>query len=61
MLLLRLLGILVLLGVGAAVALFLLTRNARYLDWAWRIFRYALMVALLIFALLLLERLLPML
>ena len=61
MLLLRLLGILVLLGVGAAVALFLCTRNARYLDWAWRIFRYALMVALLIFALLALERLLPML
>ncbi len=61
MLLLRLLGILVLLGVGAAVALFLFTRNARYLGWAWRIFRYALMVALLIFALLALERLLPML
>ena len=61
MLLLRLLGILVLLGVSAAVALFLFTRNARYLDWAWRIFRYALMVALLIFALLALERLLPML
>ena len=61
MLLLRLLGILVLLGVGAVVALFLFTRNARYLDWAWRIFRYALMVALLIFALLALERLLPML
>ncbi|QWT44849.1 hypothetical protein [Azospira inquinata] len=61
MLLLRLLGILVLLGVGAAVALFLFTRNSRYLDWAWRLFRYALMVALLVFALLVLERLLPML
>jgi hypothetical protein len=36
--------------------IFLLTRDARYLQFAWRLFRYALIVALLVFALLILER-----
>ena len=54
--LLRLLGILVLIAVGAGVAVYLLTRNPKYLSFSWRVFRYSLMVALLVFALLILER-----
>ncbi|MDR1708341.1 MAG: hypothetical protein LBS70_01305 [Candidatus Accumulibacter sp.] len=54
--LLRLLGVLVLLTVGGGVASYLLTRNPKYLHFAWRVFRYAIVVALLVFALLILER-----
>jgi hypothetical protein len=54
--LLRLLGVLTLLLIGGGVATYLLTGNRRYLGFSWRVFRYAVMVALLIFALLILER-----
>jgi hypothetical protein len=54
--LLRLLGILTALCVAGGVVAFLLTRNYWYLQFSWRLFRYALIVALLIFALLILER-----
>ena len=54
--LLRLLAVLTLISVGSGVAAFLLTRNPKYLQFAWRLFRYALIVALLVFSLLILER-----
>jgi hypothetical protein len=54
--LLRLLAVLTLLTVGGGVVAFLLTRNAAYLHFSWRVFRYAITVALLVFALLILER-----
>ncbi|MDR1934077.1 MAG: hypothetical protein LBS49_00540 [Candidatus Accumulibacter sp.] len=54
--LLRLLGILTLLLVGGGVAAYLLTGNHKYVYFSWRVFRYAVMVALLVFALLILER-----
>lgn len=54
--LLRLLGVLTLLAVAAGVVMSLLTGNPRWLRVAWRLFRYALVVALLMFALLILER-----
>ena len=54
--LLRLLGVLVLLLVGGGGAAYLLTGNPRYLRFSWRVFRYAAVLALLIFALLILER-----
>jgi hypothetical protein len=38
------------------VAVFLLTRDRRYLQFSWRLFRYALIVALLVFALMIIER-----
>lgn len=53
--LLRLLAVLTLIVV-VGVVLYLLTRNQRYLQFAWRLFRYALIVALLVFALLVFER-----
>lgn len=54
--LLRLLGILALLTVAGGTIAYFLTRDPRYLTFAWRTFRYAVIVALLIFALLILER-----
>ncbi len=54
--LLRLLGVLTVLTVAGGVAAFLLTRNPKYLHFSWRLFRYAVVVALSIFALLILER-----
>ena len=54
--LLRLLGVLTALSVAGGVGAFLLTRNPKYLQFSWRLFRYAVIVALLVFALLILER-----
>ncbi|MFZ4538256.1 hypothetical protein [Propionivibrio sp.] len=54
--LLRLLAVLTLISVAVGVVSFLLTRDSRYLQFAWRLFRYALIVAMLVFALLILER-----
>jgi len=54
--LLRLLAVLTALTVAGGVAAFLLTRNPKYLQFSWRLFRYAVVVALGIFALLILER-----
>jgi hypothetical protein len=54
--LLRLLAVLTGIAVAVGVALFLLTRDSRYLQFSWRLFRYAMFVALLFFALMILER-----
>lgn len=54
--LLRLLAVLTLIAIVVGVVASLLTRDARYLLVSWRIFRYAVLVALLVFALLILER-----
>jgi len=54
--LLRLLGVLVVIIVGGGVVAYLLTRNPVYLRLSWRVFRYFLIIALLVFALLILER-----
>ena len=54
--LLRLLAVLTLLVVIVGVAAYLLTRNRWYLQFSFRLFRYAVFVALLVFALLILER-----
>jgi hypothetical protein len=54
--LLRLLAVLTVIAVGGGVAAYLLTRNPMYLNFSWRLFRYSLLVALLVFALLIIER-----
>jgi hypothetical protein len=54
--LMRLLAVLTLIAVGGGVAAYLLTRNPKYIQFSWRLFRYSLIVALLFFALLILER-----
>jgi heme O synthase-like polyprenyltransferase len=54
--LLRLLAVLTVLTVAGGVVAFLFTHDARYLHFAWRLFRYSLLVALLVFALMIIER-----
>ncbi|MFA7293638.1 MAG: hypothetical protein WC023_15470 [Rhodocyclaceae bacterium] len=56
MLILRLLAVVAILTVAGGVVAYLLTRNAKYLNFSWRVFRYSLIVALLVFALMVLER-----
>lgn len=56
MLILRLLAVVVILAVVGGVVAYLLTRNPKYLSFSWRVFRYSLIVALLVFALMVLER-----
>ncbi|MBT9499190.1 MULTISPECIES: hypothetical protein [Zoogloea] len=58
MLILRIVAVLVGIGIGASVFAFLFTREPRYLTLAWRLFRFGLVVALIFFALLILERVL---
>ena len=57
MLVLRLVGILVLIGIVGAIALYLFTRNRRYLTFAWRVFQFAFVFLLVFLALYLIERL----
>ncbi|MBE2258045.1 MAG: hypothetical protein IAE88_04260 [Rhodobacteraceae bacterium] len=54
--LLRLLAVLTVITVAVGVVVFLFTKDPRYLHFSWRVFRYALVAALLVFALLILER-----
>jgi hypothetical protein len=56
MLLLRIAAILVVLVTVAGLVLFLATRDRKYLRFALQVFKAALVVALLIFGLLILER-----
>ena len=56
MLALRIAGILVVLIVLGSVVVYFLTRDQRYLRFAFQVFKYALIFALLVFGLLILER-----
>lgn len=56
MYLLRVLAVIAVIAIGAGIVLYLLTGNRHYLAFSWRLFRYALVFALLVFALLVLER-----
>ena len=57
MLVLRLLGLLVAIAILGALALYLFTRNRRFLTIAWRIFQFAFIFLLVFMALYVLERL----
>ncbi|MDP1653296.1 MAG: hypothetical protein Q8L56_11295 [Rhodocyclaceae bacterium] len=57
MLLLRIVGILAAIAIGAGIVAFLFTRDRRYLSLSWRVAKYALIFALALFALLAVERL----
>jgi len=56
MLALRIAGILVVLIVVGSVVTYFLTRDRRYLRFGFQVFKYALVFALLVFGLLILER-----
>lgn len=57
MIVLRLVGLLVLITIAGAFALYLFTRNRRYLTFAWRVFQFAFVFLLVFLALYVLERL----
>ena len=57
MLILRLVAILVVIGVGASLLAYVVTRQQRYLAFSWRLLFYGVCFALLFFALVLIERL----
>ena len=56
MLVLRIAAILAVLATAAGIVLYLLTRDRNYLRFAFQVFKYALIFALLVFGLLILER-----
>lgn len=56
MLIMRLVAVLVAIGIAGSVLAFVFTRDRRYLALGWRLFRYAIVVALVFFALLIVER-----
>lgn len=56
MLALRIAGVLVVLVTAAGVVLYLLTRDKKFLRYALLVFKFALIFALLVFGLLVLER-----
>jgi cytochrome bd-type quinol oxidase subunit 1 len=58
MLALRIAGMLVVLIVAGSVVAYFLTRDRRYLRFAFQVFKYALVFALLVFGLLIMERVL---
>jgi hypothetical protein len=55
-LVLRILGMLVVLTTLAGLTLFLFTRDRRYLRFSFQLFKYAVIFALFLFGLLILER-----
>jgi hypothetical protein len=57
MLLLRIVGLLAVIAIGAGILAYLFTRDRRYLGLSWRIAKYSLVFALALFALLAFERL----
>jgi hypothetical protein len=57
MLVLRLIGVLVLIAIAGSLAMYLFTRNRRYLSFAWRVFQFAFVFLLVFMALYVLERL----
>lgn len=56
MLVLRVLGLLLVLGTAGAIVLWLFTGDRRYRQWAWKIFRVGLVVLFVFLSLFALER-----
>ncbi|HEX9451718.1 MAG TPA: hypothetical protein VF934_09930 [Burkholderiales bacterium] len=57
MLILRILGALLVITVGASVAVYLVTKDRRWLRFSWQILKFGLAIILIFLALLALERL----
>jgi hypothetical protein len=56
MLLLRIVGVLVAITIGAGIVAFLFTRDRCYLRLSWQVAKYAALFALVVLALMFLER-----
>lgn len=57
MLLLRIIGLLAIIAIGAGIVAYLFTRQQHYLTLSWRIAKYTLILSLALLALLTFERL----
>ena len=58
MVFLRLVAVLVVIALGAALVMYLFTRNRRYLRFAWRAFQFTVIFAVVVMAFYVVERLL---
>ena len=56
MLVLRILGALLVIGVGASVAVYLVTKDRRWLRFSWQILKFGLIIVLIFLVLFALER-----
>ena len=54
--LLRLLAVILVIAIGTGFLLYVFTGRRDYLDFSWRLFRYGIVFALIIFALMIVER-----
>ena len=54
--LLRLLAVILVVSLGASFLLYAITGNRYYLAFSWRLFRYGIVFALIVFALMIIER-----
>jgi hypothetical protein len=57
MFILRLVGFLLLITIGASLVTYLLTKNRRYLTFAWQVLKYGMVMAIIALAFLLFDRL----
>jgi len=57
MFVLRIVGFLVLITIGASLVIYLLTKNRRYVTFAWQVLKYAMVMAIIVLVCLVLERL----
>lgn len=54
--LLRLLAGILIVAIGAGLLIYAITGNRHYLGFSWRLFRYGVVFALIVFALMIIER-----
>ena len=54
---LRVVGFLILITIGASLVTYLLTRNRRYLTFSWQVLKYGMVMASIVLAFILFERL----
>ena len=57
MFVLRIVGFLILITISASLVTFLLTRNRRYLTFAWQVLKYGMVMVIVVLTFILLERL----
>ena len=57
MLVLRIVGFLVLITIGSSLVMYLLTRNRRYVTFAWQVVKYGVVMAIIVLTFVLFERL----
>lgn len=57
MFVLRVVGFLILITIGASLVTYLLTRNRRYLTFAWQVLKYGMVMAIVVLTFILFERL----